>query len=212
MLLFVTFLAISSAYDTRCILSFQLARKLKVPALIVLLGLSLLVLNFNIRKIENGLKWKQAHALSQSDPEKAFKIYSQIHDFMDHDRSFISNYGSIFYSLKKYDKLVEYYEKFGYLCTSSDILLMVGESYEKLENYAKAEAYYRKATNLIPHLFVPRYRLFKLYLRKGLVEKANLEAEKIRDLPIKVYSDAVKGIKTEVNEYLYNSSSGFIKK
>jgi O-antigen ligase len=205
-LLFVTFLAISSAYDTRCILSFKLTQKVKVPALIVFLGLSLLLLNFNIRKIENGLKWKQAHALSKSESEKAFELYSEIHDFMDHDRSFITNYGSIFYSLKEYDKLVEYYEKFGYLCTSSDILLMVGESYEKLENYDKAEAYYRKATNLIPHLFVPRYRLFKLYLRQGLDEKANIEAKKIRDLPIKVYSDKVKGIKTEVNEYLYNSS------
>ncbi len=207
MLLFVTFFAISSSYDNTPILSFPLTRKVKVPALMVFLGLSLLLLNFNIQKIENGLKWKKAHALSQSEPEKAFNIYSEIHDFMDHDRSFISNYGSIFYSLKKYDKLVEYYEKFGYLCTSSDILLMVGESYEKLENYSKAETYYRKASNLIPHLFVPRYRLLKLYLKQGLDEKAKLEAEKIRVLPIKVYSDKVKGIKTEVNEYLYNSSS-----
>jgi len=203
MLLFVTLLAIRSSYDDT-ILQFTLKPALKIPILIVFIGLNLFLLNFNIRKIENGLKWKKAHALSQKNPEKAYEIYSEIHGFMDHDRSFISNYGSVFYNLKEYDKLVEYYEKCGYLCTSSDILQMVGDSYDKLENYPKAEEYYRKASDMIPHLFVPRYKLFKLYLKTGEVEKANEEAIKIKDMKIKVYSDKVKFIKTEVNEYLYN--------
>jgi O-antigen polymerase len=206
LLLFFIFLAIRNSYGNDTVTTIPINRKVIVPIFSVLILLCLFLANFNIKKIENGLKWKQAFNLIKSDAQTSYKIYNGIYDFMKHDRSFLSNYGSILYQLGENDKLVKHYEKFRYLCTSSDILLMIGESYEKLENYPKAEENYRMASNLIPHLFVPRYKLFKLYQKWNEFEKATEEARKISELKIKVYSERVKDIKTEVNEYLYNST------
>ena len=200
----VIFLAIYSSLVQHTIFQFSFSPRLKIPLLSVLILACLFLAHFNYKKIVDGLKWKKASNLLSTNPQKAAENYNSIYNFMRHDQSFISNYGSVFFKTGEYQKLVDYYEQYGYLNPSTDIFKMVGESYEKLEDYPKAEVYYRKASNLIPHLFVPRYKLFKLYLKMGEDEKALSEAEEISELKIKVYSDIVKNIKTEVNEYLFN--------
>jgi len=206
LILFVILLAIVSSYDQSVLFQFSLSPKVKIPLATLFLIGCISLAYFNYKKITYGLKWKQAYNLLQTDPKKAANIYNSIYDFMKHDQSFISNYGLSFYKNEEYQKLVDYYEKYDYFNPSTEIFLMSGESYEKLGNSLKAEEKYRMASNLIPHLFVPRYRLFKLYQKEGENEKALAEAKAISELPIKVYSDIVKNIKTEANEYLYNTS------
>lgn len=204
-LIFIILLAIINTYDQTALLQFRVSAKLRMPIISIIIVGCLCLIKFNYNKIVNGLKWKQAYDLLQSKPQQGVEIYSSIYEFLKHDRSFISNYGESFYRNGEYQKLVDYYEKYGYFNPSSDILLMIGESYEKLGNRDKAEEYYQKASYLIPHLFVPRFRLYKLYLKNEENDKAMAEAQAISNLQIKIYSDIVKSIKTEVNEYLFNA-------
>jgi O-antigen polymerase len=80
--------------------------------------------------------------------------------------------------------------------------IILGMSYEEEKNYRKAEENYRNASYLMPHLFVPKYDLFRLYINTRQLDKAHIVALEIRSMKIKVFSDAVKDIKTEVNKYL----------
>lgn len=204
LILFVILLAIISSFDQTFLFQFSISPKIKITLSTILLVGCLSLTMFNYKKVEYGLKWKQASELLTTNPKEGAIIYEIIYDFMKHNRSFISNYGTSFYYNVEFQKVVDYYERYGYFNPSTDILLMTGESYEKLNNYPKAEEKYRMASNLIPHLFVPRYRLFKLYIKQGEYKKAQIEAKEISTMQIKVYSDIVKKIKTEVNEYLFN--------
>ena len=206
-ILLVIVLSIYSSLDQQIIFKLKWFSKLKYPIAIMSLFFCIFVGRFNYKKIINGLKWKQAFILLQTNPQEGADIYDSIFDFMKHDRSFISNFGLSLYKTGEYQKLVDYYEEYERYNPSSDILIMIGKSYEKLENYQIAEEKYRMASNLIPHLFIPRYQLFKLYQKKGEREKAFEEAKCMSEMKIKVYSEIVKNIKTEVNEYLFNENT-----
>jgi tetratricopeptide (TPR) repeat protein len=196
-LIFISLLAVASSFDVRKVKRIELGRNASLIAIAFILSFNAYLLYDSIYSFKYGLKWKDAFIFSNTNPEEASFQYEKIHPILKKNRSFLLNEGSIFYNSEQYCKCIEHYEKYKYLFISSDMYLMLGYSYEKLENYPKAEENYRMASNLIPHLFVPRYKLFKLYLKQ----------DEISGMKIKVYSEKVKDIKTEVNEYLYNSSS-----
>ena len=85
---------------------------------------------------------------------------------------------------------------------TTDIFQILGQSYEELKEFKKAEESYKNASMLVPTKFQPKYRLFELYKRNGNKEKTREIALDIKNMKIKVFSDVVRKIKTEANEYL----------
>ena len=61
------------------------------------------------------------------------------------------------------------------------------------------EAFYTK-----PHVFMPWYKLFKLYQRTKQLDQAKMMALEIQAMEIKVNSSTVMQIKNEINQYLLN--------
>jgi len=157
---------------------------------------------YSIKSINNGLNWKKAFAETNKDMVTSLKDYKKISNPLKHDRSFVMNYGSILFQAANYEKCIDHYEKRGYLCACVDQFVMLGESYEKIKNYRKAEENYKNASFLVPHKFIPKYRLFKLYQLTRQNDKTYQSALEIRKMKIKIYSEPVKQIKTEANEYL----------
>ena len=160
---FFILLAMVSSFDEKIILKFELKRKYVLLGSFVLFTFTILLFVHASNSIVNGLKWKKAFADSEKNTGNYVAEYDKLFKPLKHDRSFIMNYGSILYKSGNYEKCINIYEKYGYLCLSSDMYLMLGESYEKIKNYTKAEENYKNASYSIPHLFFPKYRLFKLY-------------------------------------------------
>jgi tetratricopeptide (TPR) repeat protein len=199
---FIVLLASVSGYDNRIILSLKFRKiVLFTGSVIVFVLLGYLAVH-SAKSVVYGLKWKNAYAALEKEPGNSVKEYEKLFGFLRHDRSFLLNYGSVLYKAKDYRTCTVHFEKYGYLIMKTGMYVMTGEAYEKLGNIEKAEENYQKASWLVPHKFIPRYKLFKLYKTNGQPEKAKATALQIQKMKIKVFSEPVKRIKTEVNEYI----------
>jgi O-antigen ligase len=200
---FILFASIS-IFDKSYIIEFKIKKN---PVFIICMSLIILfnVMIYNAFKTINyGLKWKQVYAKSVKCPKDCLKEYNNLYFILKHDISFVMNYGSLLYRAGEYNKCINYFEKNGYLCISSEMYEMLGKSYEEVNNYKKAEVNYINASNIMPQRFLPKYLLFKLYVKAKQNNKAYNIALKIRNQRIKIFSEKVREIKTEINEYFLN--------
>jgi len=194
--------AIISSSEKKGMASFRL-RKFQVNLIsAVILAFVCLVAFHSIRSIDYGLRWQKASHLFKEGAIDYINKYEELMPVLKHNRSFLLNYGCMQYKADNYQHCIDHFEKYGYLFAKTDMYIMLGEAYEKTGVHEKAEENYQKASFLVPHKFIPKYKLFNLYLTTGRNEEAFEIARTIRDMKIKVYSETVKSIKTEANEYL----------
>jgi O-antigen polymerase len=184
--------------------------KIKLKRLNILVGvlagcifLYFLIINA-LNSFTYGLKWKKAYEVYERHNGNFVAQYVYLFPALKKDKSFIMNYGYILFNSGNYDKCINIYETYGYLCLSSFMYQILGESYEKTKNYLKAVENYENASFMIPHLFMPKYKLFELYIVTSQTHKADSIARQISMMKIKVYSDEVREIKTEINKYLFS--------
>ncbi len=202
LLIFFILLASISTFDDRSLFILKLKRLHVIIAGFIGLAFAVFVLFYGANSIKFGLKWKQAYALLEKSPKECLQEYEGINRFLKHDLSFMYNYGSIFFHTREFEKCIKHYEKNKYLYLTTETLVMIGQSYEELKDFSKAEENYKAASFLVPHKFLPKYKLFKLYEKTGNNNNALEIALEIRNMKVKVFSDVVKNIKTEINKYL----------
>ncbi|MFL5810032.1 MAG: O-antigen ligase family protein [Flavisolibacter sp.] len=85
---------------------------------------------------------------------------------------------------------------------SSGLCTMIGDCYVEAKNYQKAEEAYWCSIRMVPNRFVPKYKLFKLYVTTGDTDGAKHIATMIRDARIKVPSPTVDEVKSIAEAYL----------
>lgn len=71
-----------------------------------------------------------------------------------------------------------------------------------LGNYDMAETAYKKSSNMVPGLLLPKYLLAKLYNESGEIEKAKSAATEVLNSPVKVKSTATNEIMREMRNTL----------
>lgn len=201
-LCFFILISCISIFDKKEVYTLKVKKATTVVSATFALIFVCLITVYSIESMLYGLKWKHASNLFTKNKKESLLQYENINSFLKHDISFVFNYGSILFDAGEYRKCVKYYEKNMYLCQTSDIFLMMGQSYEELIEYKKAEESYKNASYISPIRFIPKYRLFKLYQKTGNEDMATIMANDIKKMKIKVYSDPVRNIKTEVSEYL----------
>ncbi|MDK2841087.1 MAG: hypothetical protein PWQ17_592 [Anaerophaga sp.] len=82
----------------------------------------------------------------------------------------------------------------------------LGDNHKALGNYDKAETAYKKGSNMVPGLLLPKYLLAKLYVESGETEKAKTVALEILNSPVKVKSTATNEIIKEMRNILKSTS------
>ena len=79
---------------------------------------------------------------------------------------------------------------------------IMGQNYQALKQYAKAEAAFFQALYRVPHRLLPRYFLTKLYWTSGDTLKARQMGEILLEKEPKIMSPAVKEMKEEITQLL----------
>jgi O-antigen polymerase len=200
---FFVFLASVSVFDKNQIMKIKIKDQYVLAVFLATFVFSVFLLVYASNSFSNGLKWNKAFADYEKNTGNYLAKYDGLFHALIKDKSFIMNYGYILFNSGNYERCIDIYEKYGYLCLSSDMYLTFGASYEKTKNYEKAVENYKNASFLVPHLFMPKYRLFKLYCITNQTDKADSIAQQISTMKIKIFSDEVKDIKTEINKYLF---------
>jgi len=203
---FVILMSLISAYHQEAVFKVDLSVRRQLILRIFQLGVGCFFIIHSSLFIIKGFEWKQAYKCAMNNKKGYINQYKELYPVLKHNRSFLMNYGSMLFKAGQYNECIEHFERYGFLNIKTDMLLLLGEAYEYKGDIHLAEQTYLKATYLVPHKFVPNYKLFKLYESTGREREAKEIALKIRNMKIKVFSELVKEIKTEINEYLLSQS------
>lgn len=75
----------------------------------------------------------------------------------------------------------------------------LGNVYKAKKNMPSAEKAYLTAIDMVPNRFIERYRLYQLYKEIGDPKKAKKIKEDMLQLPVKIPSEMIENIKTNIN-------------
>lgn len=88
------------------------------------------------------------------------------------------------------------------LIPTSDMVCELGELYESVGNFEKAEECYELSINMVPNRIVPKYRLFKLYVKWGKTGMTYKVCSSILYDPVKAEGSVALRARSEVREWL----------
>ncbi|WP_165784713.1 O-antigen ligase family protein [Solitalea longa] len=178
----------------------------KLPINSLSKGFFCLVLVFMVYNVSMKLKairiWQHAQQNLLFREKQSWLDYKNIYSLLDNNGAFLFNYGAELSAGGYYKESCLILNKTEKFFNSSDLHIILGNNYKKLKNYHMAEKEFITAHYMVPNLFTPLSHLFELYKETGESKKATEMALKIYQLPIKVYSDKVKEIKTNALDYL----------
>lgn len=115
---------------------------------------------------------------------------------------FVFHYAYILYLKGEYEEAIPVLQQAIHLYPTTDKYCDLGNAYQELEQFDKAEEAYKEAKGLLPHRFYPRYCLFMLYKENGFMPKAKQEAEGIMQLLHKTNDSQEQEIKMSARLFL----------
>jgi len=203
-ILFIAFLlmAVSASLQSNRIFTIHLSLSKSRFLAFTVLFVFIIGIGSSATFIQHGFQWKKAYANYEQRNPVVIEQYKELLPILKYDRSFLYNYGTMLHAMGRYEQCLTHFEKYPNILWTSDLLLVVADCYDQTRNYTQAEACYREVSYLKPHLFVPKYKLFKLYQRTNEPVKAMYTAHQIQAMEIKVNSNIVMTIKNEINKFL----------
>ncbi|MEH6307836.1 O-antigen ligase family protein [Olivibacter sp. CPCC 100613] len=134
----------------------------------------------------------------------AEKSYFLLFHELDHDASFLQNYGKTLSRLGKYQLSDTVLNKAEQL--TSDPFLFITMAENRMKSFEprvdEAANLLRRAIDCIPNRMYPRYLLFKLFVNHGRIEEAKNIANEILSMDIKVASQATATMQNDVKTKL----------
>ena len=100
------------------------------------------------------------------------KEYEEIYKEYYDDYMFIYNYGALLHLRGEYKKSLEVLNAGKKYLSDYNMMLLIGDDYQKLKQYDLAIASYKRAGEMIPSRYLPLYYRMELYLETGDMEKA----------------------------------------
>jgi O-antigen polymerase len=173
----------------------------------LVLFFSLIVLLLFVRLSANRIKaekdWKNAFEMVRKGQYDQAKMkYEELYPVMEYNQFFIFNYGAELTVMQEYQQSVNVLKEVEHRLNDSDFYIYLGSSQEGIGILNEALQSFEKASNIMPVKFYPRYRMVLLYQKLGEMDKAKSLAQQILDMPIKVDSDVVSGVRQEMKVFL----------
>ena len=148
------------------------------------------------------IQWGKLSFVSDNGYDKKVLIqgYNNIYPKLKKDPYFLYNYAYILSENGECEKAGNMATKSFNLMANYDTALLIADIAKEWGDVEVAEEYYRLASRMCPVRFMPLYGLFRLYNDNGRVEEMKDMGQLILSKPIKVYSNEVRMIRTEVRQ------------
>ena len=200
--LFVFFAAILSSRG-KALLSPIFAKAFTVGLCLVFLVLSVFYMRTLPAKYNAYWYWDEANKLYNIEEYTlAAESFEEAYPVLQQNGKYLLNYGKCLYFTEKYDSALILLKQAEQHWSDDVLYNTLGDTHKALKHYSKAESYYQKASNTVPHKFFPRYQLANLYLEWGDTVKAQIIANEIMHKPIKIPSTAIDEMKTDMRKIL----------
>lgn len=173
------------------------------------------IVNTRVKVIENSFKdWKAAvymHNLGIYN--ESIKSFEKAFPVLQKDGDFLMNYGKTFSLSGQHKKTIETLNMAKRFLNTTVIETTLGNSYQALREYEKAERAYQVAVNMVPSRFYPHYLLAKLYDESGQKYKAEAKAQELLQKAVKVPSPAINEMLADIEKIIkknkHKKTSGF---
>lgn len=129
--------------------------------------------------------------------------YKELHSRFKDDSKFLLDYAEVLLNNNSdIPKAIEFLKSSNDMQPTIYSYNLLGNAYWLNGNLELASENYRKLSDFVPNRFLPKYSLFKIYLKQSDSIKAKSVANEITVMPIKVYSNQIVDIKKECAEFL----------
>jgi len=204
---FVFSLGLIAFYDKTELIKFNLK---EIYSFSILTVISLILIPVLLMRYNNLLKW---HIISTAKIEgissrQTIALYKDVLPELDNDPKVLIDYAKKLYSCGEYIMAIKILQKATNYSSKYVIYTRLGECYEKLENFDKAEEAFLRSCYLVPNLFYPKYRLMMLYLDHNNFNAATYYANKILSMPIKIKSKVVDEIRESAFQTMTTLTKG----
>ena len=153
------------------------------------------------QRISSYKAWDDAFTLSlNGDYDDAISLYESVYPSLNDNGKFHFMLGGTYVSDGKYREGIDELEKSKSNYNDPEIYIALGTAYEKLGDYNRAIINYEIASRMMPHWMYPHYLMAKVYYSTHDMEQAKIEVGTVINMPIKVESQAVDEMKSEMAE------------
>lgn len=99
--------------------------------------------------------------------DNMMKEYADMYEEYADDYLFIYNYGAVLHQHGEYMKSVEVFERGIRYLSDYNMMLLLGDDYQKLKRYDLALACYKRAGEMVPCRYLPLYYSMQVYMETG---------------------------------------------
>lgn len=210
----VLFLATVANYATQTNIHFKLSNKtnsrILFSAKLVVLSIFLFLACagcIRLYKLASAFKyWRNANQYYQFGAYSAsLQNYVKAYPLLKTNGDFLTNYGKALSEAGKPRHALAILKRAEKIYPNVIVCNAIGDNYKVLKAYKKAEQAYLYAWHMNPSRFYSKYLLAKLYDESEQKEKAVTVANELLHKKVKVESQAIREIKTEMNEIIKNN-------
>lgn len=197
----LTLLGIASSLDN--------SKEITIVDKFILKGFLILALYVGIiqeiKIIKHTKSWEQYNLYRYTSPAMAMKLFDRLYPKLKEIPNFSYNYATLLCNNNSYEKALNLLNDSRHKIPTSDLYVYIGIANEGLKKDRDAETNYKFASAIVPHLFVPKYFLFKFYLNTDQLNEAKVIAKTIMNQPIKIKNKKVLDIKDEICIFLQHN-------
>lgn len=202
-LMFLTYLAIISSFDTTRINKFSLKPFYLRMFLFFLIVFNLFVIRLQLNRLISQIQWRNAtNKINHESSLMAFQTLDKLYPSLKYDGLVLYNYGTLLSLYGKYEKSLSILKECEISVNDADFYTYLGNTLEGLENFNEAGQAYLQATYIIPHKLYPHYRLAYLYIKMNRINDAQRKAEEVISMTPKIVSSNTELMKSDMKSLL----------
>ena len=182
----------------------DMGRRLKVVSMSAAVATSVIGLFFTVSWTDLQMRWGRLSAEWESGGSSAriLEGYSELYPRLKKDPYFLYNYAYVLSENGDCGSAARMAAESFDLMPDYDTALFLADNARECGMLDSAEYYYRLASRMCPVRFLPLYGLFQLFEESGRIEEMQEMGKFILAKPVKVNSNVIRQIRSEVRQIL----------
>lgn len=182
------------------------------PAAIFVIAIASFFAIKYVQLYEAYYKWNDAFmAAKVGSFDIAEKKYKNLFPVLKNNGEFLFFYGASLSAIGNYKEAIKFLELAKQNFSDPNLYITLGQTYDRLNDFYKAESNLLHASNITPYKLFPKYLLAKLFFKNNMNKKALAKANEIINIESKIKTTAADEIKIEMKELIEKIKTSPVK-
>jgi len=174
----------------------------KIIVIYLMIVLCVFVSFISINYFVNVRKWNQIFRSYQMGNNQQITEFQSLYPAFRYNDMFVYVYGKALFDSGRYFEAVPLLKAAKEMFPLTQVLLLLGDAYEKTGDYFKALEEWETVSYIKPSLFTPHYKMAKLFFKLQNYEQAQQQAREVLSKKIKIDNPEIDQMKREARKML----------